>query len=176
MTQLSKTILRAALVALGLLMAPLVASRVVDGWNWKFEGFLFAYLMFFATALAYLLISRKMGAWAYKAAVGLALVTGFVMGWSNRVHLSESDNPANMLYFGVLAVGAAGAWMARLEARGLARTLFAMAAALAVLAVILASAAPLGLERRVAIGHGVFVALFAASGMLFRHASLIATK
>jgi hypothetical protein len=34
MTQMSKTILRVALGALGLLMVPLVASRVVDGWNW----------------------------------------------------------------------------------------------------------------------------------------------
>jgi hypothetical protein len=33
MTQKSKTLLRVALVALALLMVPLVASRVVDGWN-----------------------------------------------------------------------------------------------------------------------------------------------
>lgn len=35
MTQISKTILRVALVALGLLMVPLVASQVVEGWNWN---------------------------------------------------------------------------------------------------------------------------------------------
>src|SRR5690242_1908599 len=35
MTQMSKTISRVALAALGLLMVPLVASRVVDGWNWS---------------------------------------------------------------------------------------------------------------------------------------------
>ena len=176
MTPMNKTILRAALVALGLLMVPLVASQIVDGWNWDAGGFVFAYVMFFGTALAYALIARKMGSWAYKAGVGLALVTGFVMGWSNMVHISESENPLNFLYFGVLVAGAAGAWMARLEARGLARALFVMAAALAVLSVILASSAPLELERRVAIGHGVFVALFAGSGLLFRHASLVATK
>src|SRR5882757_1714756 len=34
MNQLERTMLRVALVALGLLMVPLVASQVVDGWNW----------------------------------------------------------------------------------------------------------------------------------------------
>ena len=176
MTPLNQTILRAALVALGLLMVPLVASQIVDGWNWNAGGFVFAYVLFFGTVLAYALIARKMGSWTYKAGVGLALVTGFVMGWSNMVHISESENPVSFLYFGVLVLGGIGAWMARLEARGLARALFVMAAALAVLSVILASAAPLGFERRVAIGHGVFVALFAASGLLFRHASLAGSK
>jgi hypothetical protein len=52
-------------------------------------------------------------------------------------HVADSENPANMVYFGVLAVGSVGAWLARLKARGLARTLFAMAATLAVIAVIL---------------------------------------
>jgi len=62
MTQLRKTILRVALVALGLLMVPLVASQVVDGWNWNPGTFVFAYVMFFGTGLAYALIARKMGA------------------------------------------------------------------------------------------------------------------
>ncbi len=176
MTQLSRTILRAALVALGLLMVPLVASQVVDGWNWGAGGFVFAYVLFFGTVLAYALIAPKMGAWAYKAGVALALATGLVMGWSNMVHLSESDNPANLMYFGVLVLGGVGAWLARLEALGLAWALFAMAAVMAALSVILSSAAPVEIETRVAIGHGVFVVLFTASGLLFRHASLAGPK
>jgi hypothetical protein len=176
MTQLRKTMLRVALVALGLLMVPLVASQVVDGWNWNPGAFVFAYVMFFGTGLAYALIARKMGAWAYKAGVGLALVTGFAMGWANMVHVSDSENPANLVYFGVLAVGGVGAWLARLEARRLARALFAMAATLAVIAVMLPSGAPPELARNMAVLHGVFVALFTASGLLFRHASLAGLK
>jgi hypothetical protein len=179
MTELRKTMLRVALGALGLLMVPLVASQVVEGWNWGPGGFVFAYVMFFGTGLAYALIARHMGAWAYKAGVGLALVAGFVMGWGSMVHLSESENPANLVYFGVLAVGGIGAWLARLEARGMARALFAMAAALAlvgVLAVTLSLDAPSGPMRNVAVLHGVFVALFIASGLLFRHASLAGLK
>ena len=176
MTQLSKTMLRVALVALGLLMVPLVASRVVDGWNWPAGAFVFVYVLFFATGMAYALIARKMDSWAYKAGVGVALMAGFALGWSNMVHVADSENPANLVYYSVLAVGGVGAWLARLEPRPLARTLFAMAAVLAVIAVLLPSGAPPNLARNRAIGHGVFVALFITSGLLFRHASLAELK
>lgn len=172
MNQMARTMLRVALVSLGLLMAPLVASRMVDDWNWSAGAFVRVYLLFFATGMLYAAIARKMGAWAYKAGVGVALVAGFALGWSNMVHVADSGNPANLVYYSVLAVGAIGASLARLEARGLARTSFAMAATLALIAVMLPSGAPPAMARNMAIGHAVFVALFTASGLLFRHASL----
>ncbi|HEY2858063.1 MAG TPA: hypothetical protein VGJ21_06585 [Terracidiphilus sp.] len=42
---------------------------------------------------------------------------------------ADSENPAKLVY-SVLELGAVGAWLVRLEPRGLARTLFAMAATL----------------------------------------------
>jgi len=176
MSQLGKTMLRVALGALAVLMVPLVASQVVEGWNWDAGGFVFVYVLFFGTGMAYAVIARKMGAWSYKAGVGVALVAGFALGWSNMVHVADSENPANLVYYSVLAVGGVGAWLARLEARGLARTLFAMAATLALIAVMLPSGAPPFMARNMAIGHTVFVALFTASGLLFRHASLAGLK
>jgi hypothetical protein len=175
-TQMSKTILRVALAALGLLMVPLVASRVVEGWNWSAGSFVFVYVLFFATGMAYALIARRMGAWAYKAGVGVALVAGFALGWSNMVHVADSENPANLVYYSVLVVGIVGAMLARLKPRGLAYTLFAMAATLALIAVVLPSGAPPYMARNMAIGHGVFVGLFTVSGLLFRHASLAGLK
>jgi hypothetical protein len=172
MTQMSRTMLRVALWSLAALMVPLVASRVVQGWNWNAGGFVFVYVLFFATGMAYALIARRMGSWAYKAGVGLALVAGFALGWSNMVQVADSGHPENLAYYSVLAVGIVGALLARLHARGLAFTLFAMAATLALIAVMLPSGAPPYLARNMAIGHGVYVALFAASGLLFRHASL----
>jgi len=176
MDQLGKTMLRVALVALGMLMVPLVASQVVDGWHWKAGSFVIVYVLFFGTGMAYAVIARKMDAWSYKAGVGVALVAGFALGWSNMVHVADSENPANLLYYSVLAIGGVGAWVARLEARGMARTLFAMAATLMLIAMMLPSGAPPYLARNMVIGHGVFVALFTASGLLFRHASLAELK
>ena len=176
MNQLGKTMLRVAPVALALLMVPLVASQVVEGWNWPARAFVFVYVLFFGTGMAYALIARKMDSWAYKAGVGVALVAGFALGWSNMVHVADSENPANLVYYSVLAVGVVGALLARLKARGLALTLFAMASTLALIAVMLPSGAPPYLARNMAIGHGVYVSLFIASGLLFRHASLAELK
>lgn len=176
MNQMGKTVLRVALVALGLLMVPLVASYLVPGWNWKPQAFVIVYVLFFATGMAYALIASRMDAWSYKVAVGVALVAGFGLGWSNMVHVADSANPANLVYYSVLAIGFVGACLARLQARGLALTLFAMAATLALIAVILPSGAPPYMARNMAIGHCIFVALFIASGLLFRHASLAEVK
>lgn len=176
MSQLGKTMLRVALGALALLMVPLVASRVVEGWHWGVGGFVFVYVLFFATGMAYALIARKMGAWTYKAGVGIALFAGFALGWSTMVQTADSGHPERLWYLSVLVVGLIGASLSRLRAQSLAYTLFAMAATLALIAVILPSGAPPDLARRMAIGHGVYVVLFTASGLLFRHASLAGSK
>ena len=176
MPQLGKTMLRVALGALAALMVPLVASQFVEDWNWPVGAFVFLYVLFFGTGMVFALVARRMGAWSYKAGVGVALVTGFALGWGTMVQVADSGHPERLWYHSVLVVGAIGACLARLKAPGLAWTLFAMAATLALIAVMLPSGAPPDLARRMAIGHGVFVALFTASGLLFRHASLAGLK
>ncbi len=176
MPQILKTMLRVALGALAALMVPLVASQFVEDWHWGVGGFVFVYVLFFATGMAYALIAKKMNMWAYKVGVGLALVTGFAFGWSNMVQVADSGHPENLVYHIVLVVGIVGALLARLKARGLAYTLFAMAATLALIVVVLPSGAPPDLARNMAIGHGAYVVLLIASGLLFRHASLVGVK
>jgi len=172
MSQLGKTMLRVALGALAVLMVPLVASQFVEDWNWDAGAFVRVYVLFFVTGMVFALVARRMGAWSYKAGVGVALVAGFALGWSNMVQVADSGHPENLLYHSVLAVGVVGALLARLKARGLALTLFAMAATLALIAVMLPSGAPPDMARRMAVAHGVYVVLFTASGLMFRHASL----
>jgi uncharacterized membrane protein len=111
-----------------------------------------------------------MGVWSYKAGVAIAVVTAFGLGWSTMVHASSTDNPANLIYLSVLVVGVLGASIARLRAKGLAWTLFAMAAMLTVISLLVPAGAPPETERRIAIGHSVNVVLFVAAGWLFRHA------
>ena len=115
---------------------------------------------------------EKDGRAVVQGCVLVALVAGFALGWSNMVHVADSGHPENLAYYSVLAVGIVGALLARLRAQGLALTLFAMAGTLAVIALLLPSGAPPDMARRMAIGHAVFVALFLASGLLFRRASL----
>jgi hypothetical protein len=122
MSQMGKTTLRVALGALAVLMVPLVASRLVEGWNWNAGSFVFVYVLFFGTGMAYALIARKMNAWAYKAGVGLALVAGFALGWSNMVHVADSEIRRTLCTTACSQWGALGpGWRGWMRAGWLAR-------------------------------------------------------
>ncbi len=51
---------------------------------------------------------------AYRFAVGVALAAAFLLVWMNLAVglIGSEDNPANLMYFGVLAVGFIGAIIA----------------------------------------------------------------
>ena len=113
---------------------------------------------------------------AYRSAVGIALAAAFILVWlSLGVGIIGKDgDPANLMYFGVLAVGIVGAIVARLRPQGMSRALFATALAQALVAAI-ALIARLGLPwsgaAEIVLLNGFFVALFAGSAWLFRRAA-----
>jgi hypothetical protein len=68
-------------------------------------------VMVMAVGLTYELAVRTTGNIAYRAAVGVALAAAFMLFWSNLAVgiIGNEDNPANLMYFGVVAVGFVGA-------------------------------------------------------------------
>lgn len=112
----------------------------------------------------------------YRLAVGVALVAAFLLIWVNGAVgvIGAAGDDANLMYAGVLAVGISGAFVARLEPRGMARALFATAVAQALVAVI-AVIAGLGLPASPPLEllgvNGFFVALWVGSAWLFRKAA-----
>ena len=112
----------------------------------------------------------------YRFAIGVALAAAFILIWlSLGVGIIGKDgDPANLMYFGVLAVEIIGAIIARLQPHGMARALFATAFAQALVAVI-ALIAGLGLPwsgpAEILGLNGFFIALFAGSAWLFRRAA-----
>ncbi len=179
MPPLSQTVRRVALASFACWLVPLLASRLVDGWNWPPGAFVITYLLFFSTGMAYALIARQNPSRAYKFAVGLSLAAGFVLAWATLVHLSETENRLNLVYFGVLAIAAAGAALARLQPQGMARALFATALSLAAswyLTQVLNTDSPAGPVWNLGVIHGGFVLLFTLAGLLFRQAALVPTK
>jgi len=113
---------------------------------------------------------------AYRAAVGVALAAAFMLVWlSLGVGIIGADgDPANLMYFGVLAVGIIGAIIARFRPRGMNRALFAMALAqalVAVIALIFGLGYPWSPPLEILVLNGFFVALFVGSALLFRHAA-----
>ncbi len=113
---------------------------------------------------------------AYRLAVGVALAAAFILIWlSLGVGIVGVDgDPANMVYFGVLAVGIIGAIIARFRPHGMARALFAMALAqalVAVIALIFGLGLPWSPPVEILALNGFFVALFVGSALLFRYAA-----
>jgi hypothetical protein len=114
----------------------------------------------------------------YRTAVGVALAAAFILAWlSLGVGVIGKDgDPANLMYFGVLAVGIIGAIVARFRPHGMARALFATALAQALVAVIaliigLGSPwSPPGVLGTLIL-NGFFAALFVGSALLFRYAA-----
>lgn len=109
---------------------------------------------------------------AYRAASGLALAAALMLIWlSLGVGIIGQDgDPANAMYFGVIAIGIVGSLVARFRPQGMAWTLLAMALAQA-LVMAIALIARLGLPysgpAEILGLNGFFITLFAASAWLF---------
>ena len=152
-----------------LLLLPLVAMQVTDEVDWDPADFVTFGAMLVTAGGAYELAARQTGNHAYRAAVGVALVTAFILVWMNLAVgiIGREDNPANLMYPGVLAVGIVGAFVARFRPQGMARALVATALAQALVAVIGLTA---GLGSALVL-TGIFMALWLVSAWLFRRAA-----
>jgi hypothetical protein len=160
--------------AAALLALPLVAMRFTEEVNWTGFDFVFAAIMFGGTGLLLELAMRASRSWAYRGGVAAALAANFLLIWVNGAVglLGDEDNPANLLFFGVLAVALLGAVLARFNAAGMARAMRAAAAAqvaigAAALAAGLGSPGIAGIYEAV-LGTGFFAALWLLSAGLFR--------
>jgi hypothetical protein len=164
-----------ALAALFLLL-PLVVMQFSAEVNWDVADFAFAGALLLGAGVALELVVRTTGNRSYRAATGLAVAAAFLLVWlSLGVGIIGKDgDPANLMYFGVLAVGFIVAGNARFRAAGMARALLATALAQALVAAI-ALVAGLGLPWsgpvEIVLLNGIFVALFAGSALLFRKAA-----
>jgi hypothetical protein len=165
-----------ALVTAIILLLFYVLMQLADEMNWSVFDFAVAGALIFGTGLTYQLVTRKAGTMAYRFAVGMALAAAFILVWVNLAVgvIGSEDNPANLMYGGVLAVGFIGAIIAELRPRGMARALFAMAIAQAVvaaIALIFGLGSPWSGPLEIVALNGFFVVLFVGSALLFRSAA-----
>jgi hypothetical protein len=170
-----------ALATAFILLLPLLAMQITDEVVWDLADFAVAGALLFGTGLTYVLAARKAGNIAYRFAVGVALAAALILVWMNLAVglIGTEDNPANLLYGGVLAVGIIGAIIARFRPHGMARALFATALAQALVPVIAliiwkpqvtSVEASLGMLGVFGV-NAFFVMLFAGSALLFRYAA-----
>lgn len=111
----------------------------------------------------------------YFLAIGATLVTVLVLIWlSLGIGIIGADgDPANRMYFGVIAVGVIGAFIARLQPQGMSRVLMVMAviqALIAVIAIVAKMGYPFSGPVELLLLNGFFVAMFVGAAWLFRRA------
>ncbi len=111
---------------------------------------------------------------AYRLALGLALTAAFLIVWMNAAAGLigiEDDDPANLLYGGVLAIGFIGSIIARFRPRGMARALLATAIAQALVGALALRLPNTAGPTQIVVLHSLFVALFVGAALLFRFAA-----
>ena len=173
-----KAAIRPAITTGVILLLPLIAMQFTDEVVWDLVDFVAAGILIFGTGLAYKLMARIGGTLAYKTAVGVSLATTFLLVWVNSAVgiIGSENNDANLMYFGVLAIGIISIIIARFQPLGMACALFATAIAQAsvpVIALIIwppiswGSAGVFG----VFVLNAFFAMLFVGSAWLFRNAA-----
>jgi hypothetical protein len=171
-----KSAIRVALATAFILLLPLLAMQFTDEVDWDLADFVVAGVLLFTAGLTYEVVARRVGNIAYRAAFGVAVATALILIWMNLAVgiIGSEDNPANLMYVGVLAVGIVGAFIARFQPYGMARALFATAFAQALVAAIALIAGlgyPWSGPLELTLLNGFFVGLFAGSAWLFRRAA-----
>lgn len=177
---LAKSIGYVALATALLLFIPLVAMQFSQEVAWTPADFVAAGILLFGTGLTYVVVARQGGSPTYRVAVGVAVAAGLLLTWANLAVglVGSEDNPANLLYGGVLAVAIIGALVARFRPLGMARAMFAAAltyALVTIMAVFVWPPAAATAEPSAGLGNvlganAAFAALWAVAGWLFRRA------
>ena len=151
--------------------------RMEGNVDWDIVDFAVLGAMLLGVALIYALAKRKANNATYKFALGIALLTAFLLMWVNGAVglIGSENNDANMMYFGVLGVGFVGALIARLQPRGMSLALYATAVsqvAVAAIAIFTGAGSTASMwPQDVLFLTGFFVALWLLSAWLFRRAA-----
>jgi hypothetical protein len=160
-----------------LLLLPLVAMQFTDEVNWDETDFVVVGAMLAVACGTFELSARMTGNTLYRAAVGIAVAAAFILVWINLAVgiIGSEDNPANLMYGGVLAVAFIGAVIGRFRSIGMAYALSATALAQALVGVIALIAGfgstASGYPEAIMLLTGFFAMLWLISAWLFRKAA-----
>lgn len=115
--------------AAALLALPLIAMQFTREVQWSAFDFLVMGAMLGAVGLAFELALRVARDSYYMVGAGIAAGTAFLLTWANLAVgvIGNEDNPANLMFFGVVAIALVGTILARLQPRGMAQAMQATA-------------------------------------------------
>jgi hypothetical protein len=170
--------LRWVLVTAAVLAVPALAMALdigipdpgsgIEGVNWGPMDFAIVGVLVLGAGILYEYASTRAGAFAHRAAVGIAIAAGLLLVWVNLAVGMMDVEPGNLMYALVVFVALVGATIGRFEPRQASIAMFAAAGVHAVVAVI---AVATGLGPTLP-ADAFFVAAWVGSGLLFRRARL----
>jgi hypothetical protein len=172
-----KAVARPALATSFLLLIPLVAMRLTPEVVWDAADFVVAGALLFGAGVIFELVARKaVDDTIHRVAIGTAVLATLALIWVNLAvgMIGTEDNPANLMYLAVLAVGLVGVMQTRFRPPGMAVTMLSMALVQVVIAAIALVPGWINLgggPLEVLLLNGFFVLLFAASALLFWRAA-----
>ena len=157
--------------AAGLLLLPAIAMQLgAEGVHWTASDFVAMGVLLGSACGAYEVAVRMSGSSAYRLGFAIAILLGLLLVWINLAVgiIGGEGHPANLVFAGVLLVGAVGALLDRLRAAGMARAMMATG-----IAQLLAGGFAWALgSMEGGILSAIFAALWFASAALFRRAAL----
>ena len=164
------------IIWIALAVACVLLIPFLTGAPWDETDYIVAGVLLFGTGVAFELVARNARTRSYRFATAIALGTALLLTWINLAVgiIGNENNPANLMYFGVVAVGFVGAVIARFKPHGMSRALFATATAQALVPVIALMIWKPPITMGVVLVFGLnafFVMLFIGSALLFRHAA-----
>ncbi|MBN2312457.1 MAG: hypothetical protein JXM79_00920 [Sedimentisphaerales bacterium] len=168
----------AVVVAL-IVMIP-IAMQFTNEVQWN-EAVAYSVILLAVGGLYELVMALRTRNKVYRFAFGVGLAGAFLLGWVNGAVgiIASEDNPANLMYGAVFAVGLIGSLISRFKPRGMARTLFAatfvqLLVPVFALFVWPAQASwgePVVID--VFVFNSIFAVLFVVSALLFRRAARV---
>lgn len=159
--------------AMLLLTAPWVAMQFTHEVAWTGSDFIVFGAMLLTACVAFEMATRVARVPSYLLASLIAIAAAFLLLWANLAVgiVDEPEHAANLLFLGVLAIGAIGSGLVRLQARGMACVLAAMAVAQMVAGGIAMRMDTQESPAFVLAFTGLYVVAWLTSALLFRKAA-----
>ena len=151
-----------------LLMLPAIAMRFTREVDWSAADFLAMGAMLLSACAAFEIAARVARDPAYLLGALAAIGSGFLLVWIDLAVgvIGSEDDPANLLFAGVLITAFVGSIAARLQPRKMARAMYATAVVQALIGVY----AAFGPHLEAVALCLVFAGIWVVSGRLFAHA------
>lgn len=167
-----------AVITVLILSIPLIAMQFTQEVDWSFMDFVIMGILIFSTGSMYVLLTRFTPNVIYRAAMGAAIGTTFLMVWANLAVglIGAGPHAGNLMYIGVVMVVLVGTFISKFTAKGMEFVMLGAALSLILVAAIALltnmQAYPGSSVGEIIAVNAFFMFLYLIAALLFRYVAL----